>query len=567
MNNGIKESIRLLLLVILLSVVGKRIFFGFDLDEQYAISLIYRITRGDILIKEMWEPHQFSALTLALPVLLYTKIVGSTDYLVIFLRFFGVLIQSVVSVLSYISFRDRCGKKIALLSSSLIFLVLPKWIQSPEFTNMQIWLLILLLLAFVKASESKKYYWYIISGVLFSLLCLDYPSCALLVIVFVIFIGKDTKKQLCFICPSIVTVASIGIYLLVNVGSLSDILMYIKHIVSDEAHSAGVLHDTLMYLSEIPSLIMYLALYSVIGLIVAILIGIISKVKTKKLIVVLAMTIATGLSFIDQLRFWLIKKSPLVYPQYRFVMLFMLGVVVFALAKNELKNKWRFVFFLTYISTIVSFFLVLILTNLEMKSVFVHLLPACVLALIITRDYLTINVDNTAVKVGKAVATIIFACVLGVSIFSQIWLLRINNEGNYEDITLVRQKSLYGPSKYIYCEYMDGYSNNQNIPLIRDNIPAGSKVLLYGTNCIEYLAGDYDICTPSTISTPAFGKNIVDYYELNPNKFPEYIIKEKWMDETYRYYSSEFGDWYDSVIGDKIAESEFIEIYCVKSIY
>ena len=39
----------------------KTIFFSMDIDESYAISQAYRLVKGDRLIFDMWEPHQFSA--------------------------------------------------------------------------------------------------------------------------------------------------------------------------------------------------------------------------------------------------------------------------------------------------------------------------------------------------------------------------------------------------------------------------------------------------------------------------------------------------------------------------
>ena len=33
-----------------------------------------------------------------------------------------------------------------------------------------------------------------------------------------------------------------------------------------------------------------------------------------------------------------------------------------------------------------------------------------------------------------------------------------------------------------------------------------------------------NICTPSTISTPTFDNKILDYFTMNPQKQPEYVI-------------------------------------------
>ena len=50
------------LLAVALVVTAKRIFFGLDIDEEYSVALIYRLGNGDLPLKEMWEPHQTSAI-------------------------------------------------------------------------------------------------------------------------------------------------------------------------------------------------------------------------------------------------------------------------------------------------------------------------------------------------------------------------------------------------------------------------------------------------------------------------------------------------------------------------
>ena len=42
--------------------VGKTLFSGLEIDEQYALSISWRLVKGDALFYTMWEPHQLSAL-------------------------------------------------------------------------------------------------------------------------------------------------------------------------------------------------------------------------------------------------------------------------------------------------------------------------------------------------------------------------------------------------------------------------------------------------------------------------------------------------------------------------
>ena len=50
-----------LALLAVLSVV-KTLFSGLEIDEQYALSISWRLVKGDALFYTMWEPHQLSAL-------------------------------------------------------------------------------------------------------------------------------------------------------------------------------------------------------------------------------------------------------------------------------------------------------------------------------------------------------------------------------------------------------------------------------------------------------------------------------------------------------------------------
>ena len=140
-NNCTKTifGITLVMLLILCAVSAvKRIFVGLDVDEEYAVALAYRIANGDILIKEMWEPHMLSGLFLALPVWLFVTIWKNTEFIIVALRIYGVLVQSLVCFAWYRVFRKRTSPFAALASAMLIFYTLPKFIQTPEFANVQV---------------------------------------------------------------------------------------------------------------------------------------------------------------------------------------------------------------------------------------------------------------------------------------------------------------------------------------------------------------------------------------------------------------------------------------------
>ncbi|MGN0984093.1 MAG: hypothetical protein ACI4OI_04545, partial [Gemmiger sp.] len=53
------------LLALAAAVMVRSLFVGLEIDEEYALSLGFRLVSGDRLFDSMWEPHQLSALPAA----------------------------------------------------------------------------------------------------------------------------------------------------------------------------------------------------------------------------------------------------------------------------------------------------------------------------------------------------------------------------------------------------------------------------------------------------------------------------------------------------------------------
>lgn len=72
--------------------------------------------------------------------------------------------------------------------------------------------------------------------------------------------------------------------------------------------------------------------------------------------------------------------------------------------------------------------------------------------------------------------------------------------------------------------------------------------------------GDYEIVSPSVISTPTFGENLIKYYEVNPEKIPEYIVVKKgYLDGREKEFVD---DWMESSFEtEEIGENEYALVY------
>ena len=210
-------------LVAVVAVAGvvsvKRIFIGLDIDEQYAVVQAYRIAKGDLILKEVWEPHQTSAIITLLPIWIFMKLTGSCDYLLIVLRMISVMIQGATAVFWFNSFKEKAGKVFSLFSAFLLFLITPKYILSPEFNNMQVWFFVITCLFIIKGLQKGKASCFVLGGIFLFLEILAYPSCAILFVFMMVILFVRNKK---YVLPVALPVVIGGIALFavfcVNVG-------------------------------------------------------------------------------------------------------------------------------------------------------------------------------------------------------------------------------------------------------------------------------------------------------------------------------------------------------------
>ena len=71
----------------------KCIFVSLQMDEEYAVSLSYRLLQGDRLFAQIWDPHQTSAFLMEFLMWVYIKLFHTTTSVVVWVRLAGVLIQ------------------------------------------------------------------------------------------------------------------------------------------------------------------------------------------------------------------------------------------------------------------------------------------------------------------------------------------------------------------------------------------------------------------------------------------------------------------------------------------
>ncbi len=79
----------------------------FLFDETFYLTIPYRLVNGDSLLRDEWHLSQFSSVFSYLPVLLWVRLTGSADGVVLFMRFVYLFLHTCCAAAVYATFRDE----------------------------------------------------------------------------------------------------------------------------------------------------------------------------------------------------------------------------------------------------------------------------------------------------------------------------------------------------------------------------------------------------------------------------------------------------------------------------
>ena len=99
------RTLPLILLLVCAAVMLRSAFTGLEIDEEYALSLGYRLVSGDRLFYDMWEPHQLSSLPAAALLAVFIGITGGTTGVLVFFRLVVLACKAGMSCVFYREFR------------------------------------------------------------------------------------------------------------------------------------------------------------------------------------------------------------------------------------------------------------------------------------------------------------------------------------------------------------------------------------------------------------------------------------------------------------------------------
>lgn len=593
-------------IMIVLSLIATviKILTGFDIDEAYALALPYRGLQGDRLFAEMWEVHQTSYLIPFLFMKLYSVMVPSLDYLVLFMRSIATILHIGMSVLVYFFCKKiqiikkdiRCNG-IAFLAALIYYNFLPKWMMDLDFSMLQLWFFTLFLVFFIageKCDGRKSIIHFWVAGLALAMDVLAYPGMVLLypaaIFMMVIKARSDKKKRQIPLKHMWYTIGSFTLGCLLaaivffvcifRYMSLTELLETVPKVFMDGAHQYDFVTKISLYASQWMEVLRQTVILLVPALIMTVVFRFLyqkfhfnKKYGETDFFVLLCLFFELEVSALITFAGLIITWGPFrLQVRYiiQFVMAFLLIIwlqkiqngkkrklidenektdacVVTDTMQKGLKNSitgmgetngLRELQWIWWLS-LIAYIGILVASNVGPTSSASYLVIGNILFVGMT---LLIGKEQEKItEMLSAVGAVLFVISL---IMCKGFYMR-NTEYVPGDITDGLVKMQEGPLAGIYVAGEDQIRFTSDYHTIKDKTNDSDKVLFMGTESLCNLYANGTVVSPTTISTPAFNEQWVEYFEMHPDKMPTIIFLAKnTVDNREKFFAKNpFGIW------------------------
>lgn len=580
---GLTVSIQKIIIwiLVILSVLASaaKILTGFDIDEAYALAIPYRILQGDRLFTDMWEVHQTSFLLPYLFMKLFYMATGSMAGVVLYMRVVTTIVHLAVSLLVL-----RLLKKIlppnsmaAVLLALIYYNFLPKWMVSMDFSMQQLWFFTLFIFCLWKAHlldgfrdeggrrAEKRHlhrgqkWWLFGAGLMLALDVLAYPGMVVVYPAIVLLLlwkkGKGKWLNVCSLTGGCLIAALVFLCYIFSYMTPGELLKAVPKVFMDGSHQYDLGTKLGLYMSQWMEVLVQSAILLIPSLGAAFIMGWVYRRagledKYGKLslgllfCVVFEGMVSALISFAGIFITWGPFRLQVRYI-IQFVMAFCLWKSIYGKRKGEAedvsgenadeKSLWIWMLWLSF-------------------AAFLGILLASNVGPVTSSSYLVIgNLVFAALsllaseKAGTAMKGLAYGAA-GLFLLSLImckgYYMR-NTEYVPGDISEPLAKVEEGPLAGIYVPIEDQMRYTDDYETIQSHTTDKDRVLFMGTEGLCNLYANGKVVIPTTISTPAFNEQWVDYFTLYPQKQPTVIFLAKnTVDDRHKFFvKNEFGIW------------------------
>lgn len=540
------SKILFLLVIASIFLAIKYIVVDFGIDAAFQISMSYRFIDGDIMFREMWEPYQTSTFLCALLIRLYLGLFHTTTGIVLFLQFVGVMIDLGIAVFLYRVLKEFSivDRNTAFAMALTFFLISPKDVALPEYANMQVWFTLLLGIFLFSYINSGKKHVLVLATVNLCMAVLAYPSCMLLFVPSVCILLK-AKDKIGTIILTLLCALIGGLYILFLLSrgiSVNELISSVHYILGIEtSHSMSMVDKIIWYVKVSAQIaILFSGVYALLyGLYT-----LCSKLKNIDLL-------KAQKSLLLDLIFFSIMLCIAVYvtvrseqyTRYAYAIIFVVLMLIGFKNRKKLDDKQLQFYTICTILSCTEFVGTLMLTNLGMIASLPYLLVAAIISFIPISKALCVYIYPwlRRLKIGVVIASTLF--LLGRNAL----IIRPLN-GDVSSIFKVGGIVKSGPAIGLITEYMGAYIQNETIKEWETYVPEGSNIYVVGdiVDTLPYLYSDTNISAPSLVPTPGYNEMIAEYWEINPDKYPDLIIVSCWYGSLHISEDSWIMEWIEN---------------------
>ncbi|MBR4760022.1 MAG: hypothetical protein IK078_07755 [Lachnospiraceae bacterium] len=611
----IEKAVLAVLVLLSVAATVSKLFVGFDIDEGYAIAMPFRLLMGDRLFSQMWEIHQTSSFLPALVMWPYLAIAESTDGIALYLRIISLLIHLAMSILVWYVLRavvkdavtgngDENGTKrysyLCIIAALVYFNLLPKWMQSVDFSLQQVWGLTLVLFFLWLEKRLHKNIISLLTGIALSMTVLGYVGMIVLYpVIVVLYIldgrrdgklanankidgkatdGKSTGAQHPGALPRILWMTAgcacmallFLAYVFVTGGlSVSEFLENIPRIFMDGTHTLGFADKLQLYLRQWSVVAKHSLIFAGSSFMFMLCLHAICVLKKKEVKAVwnlrtftaMVMAVSSGLMVTAPILG--IALGPFHF-QSRFLLLFVLMWVIALRDRNDTKKeqkdaqesgkgsatKMPALFWTAMILQTAAFAGVLLFSNVGPDSSSSYLAIGLMAGLFVLIPQERGKEARPIINAFSQMAVVLLLLSL---LMSKGFYVRYT-EYFPADITQHRQQVEAGPLQGLYLLPEDAKTEalcREAVSKVTDDLKAadatktGSSAMVLGTDQILNLSMAGRTVCPSTISTPAFNSQWILYFDVYPQLLPDVVFLEKnTIDDRDKFFAkNEFGQY------------------------
>lgn len=523
-----RKNICICYLILSTAACGAMLVTNLSYDAEYQLAMAYRLVKGDFLITQMWEPNQTSAFLCALLMKLYLCITHTTTGIVLFTQAAGLLFRLGVCLFLFRTLKDCADTPdLPALTASLLFLLLsPKGLLIPEYSNMQVWFATLTALFLVRHYSSGRLPSLILSAVSLCLGVFSYPSlvvCYAAVFFLLLRYAPSPRKSICLFTGVCAAIGGAFIaWLLIRIGPDRLFLCLSNALALEPTHTVSYSEKWLAHLLNGLRTVLILALIGLAALVVERILCLFCKKADKKRA---AFSTDRWLLLFWLLLFLVLTANTLAVkndssPSYPLLFLAVLGFG----KRSLLSEKERPVYLSAFAVSCMNLLATLLLSDHGVMQAIPYMqLAVCIAALPLYRWFLQLS-RTPGLKTAFCCAVhgflllLLFRCIyIHVPIYGRSQICSLSS-----DLGLIRS----GPAIGIITDEEGAARQRDSMREWKEYIRPGDTIWILGepVDTLGYLYEDVLVGAPTVMSTPSYSEELLTYWELNPDKYPDVVI-------------------------------------------